>query len=119
MSDKRPKTIFLDIDGTILYHHGSLHNILLSKPRILDGVLDKLDQWNMLGYNIILTTGRPESMRSFTEKQLELLGISYNQLIMNIGGGCRFIINDDKPHCPVTAVAIVVKRNQGLKDINI
>lgn len=94
----RPKTIFCDIDGTLIKHDSPE---ISSKPNykmvLLEGTLEKLLEWDKLGYNIILTTGRKESMRRVTEKQLEEVGIFYDQLVMGIGGGERYIINDIKP----------------------
>lgn len=114
---KRAGTIFLDIDGTILSHKGSLTALMLEEPQILDGVLEKINQWEAAGFNIVMTTGRKESQRALTERQLEQLGIFYDQLIMGIGGGPRYLINDKKPNGSLTAVAINVDRNGGLKDI--
>jgi hypothetical protein len=115
-----PKTIFLDIDGTILKHMGSLSNILTQKKQnILEGVLTKLNEWESKRYNIILTTGRKESMRKFTEDQLTQLGIFWDQLIMGLGGGPRIIINDKKPDGTETCRAINLDRNKGLNDVEI
>jgi hypothetical protein len=59
-------------------------------------------------------------MRKFTEKQLEQAGIFYDMLIMGIGGGVRVLINDYKPNSTEeTAVAIVVDRDKGIKNIEI
>ena len=116
--DKRPKTIFLDIDGTILKHHGNLVNIYKNEPEVLDGVHEVLNDWDMKGYNIILTTGRKESLRKFTEKQLEDLHIFYDQLIMGIGGGVRYVINDFKPTSNLpTCHAITIDRNKGIRHL--
>jgi hydroxymethylpyrimidine pyrophosphatase-like HAD family hydrolase len=38
------KTIFCDIDGTLLKHHGSLSAQITNKPKILEGVLKRLDE---------------------------------------------------------------------------
>ena len=114
----RPKTIFLDIDGTILKHQGSLSSICTNDPEILDGVIETLNHWDMNGYNIILTTGRKESCRNITEKQLQSLGIFYDQLVMGIGGGTRFLINDFKPNSNLpTCHAITIDRNKGIKHL--
>ena len=69
-------------------------------------------------YNIIvLVTGRRESMRKNTEKQLSEAGIIYDQLVMGIGGGSRVLINDDKPNGTKTASAYSISRNNGIADI--
>jgi hypothetical protein len=58
-------------------------------------------------------------MRRVTEKQLEEVGIFYDQLVMGIGGGERYIINDIKPDGTITSNAISLNRNEGIKNINI
>jgi len=114
------KTIFIDIDGTILKHRGNLSNIYSEEPEILPGVLDKINMWNANGHKIILTTGRPESMKKLTKKQLYNLGIFYDQLIMGLTRGERIIINDIKPNNDMkTATAIQVNRNEGLINIDL
>jgi len=116
--DKRPKTIFLDIDGTILKHQGNLVSIYQNEPEVLDGVYETLNHWDMQGYNIILTTGRKESLRKFTEEQLRNLNIFYDQLIMGIGGGVRYLINDFKPNSNnPTCHAITIDRNKGISHL--
>jgi hypothetical protein len=67
-----------------------------------------------------LITGRRESMRKKTKKQLSKLGIFYDKLIMGIGGGSRIIINDRKPNsADDTCFAINIDRNQGIEKIDI
>jgi hypothetical protein len=116
----RPVTIFCDIDGTLVEHLDATVTAHPShEPNILSGTLEKLLEWDKKGYRIILTTGRKESMRSVTKKQLSKLGIFYDQLIMGIGGGHRVLINDSKNE-EITATAFVVKRNEeGIKNIEI
>ena len=81
--DIRPKTIFCDIDGTLVTHaKPTIAQLPTHKLNLLEGTLEKLLEWDKLGYNIILTTGRKESLRKITEKQLEEAGIFYDQLIM-------------------------------------
>ena len=120
MLDPRPKTIFCDIDGTLLEHFPPGSNFYEFDSKALPGVIDKLIEWDKKGYKVILTTGRKESMRKFTERQLEQAGIFYDMLIMGIGGGVRVLINDYKPNSTEeTAIAIVVDRDKGLKSIEI
>lgn len=114
----RPKTIFLDLDGTLIHHFGNLGAQIDNEPRILDGVKETLNAWDLKGYNIILTTGRRESMRKKTEEQLCSLGIFYDQLIMSIGGGVRVLINDLKQdNTQETAIAINIERNKGIRNL--
>ena len=116
----RPKTIFIDIDGTLIEHSENISKQFLSTPKLLDGTLEKLSEWDKKGYNIILTTGRREGVRKITENQLEELGIFYDQLIMGIGGGVRILINDKKKdRLDDTALSINLERNQGIGSIDL
>ena len=117
----RPLTIFCDIDGTLIKHQSPfIATCPNSKMELLAGTLDKLAEWDRLGYNIILTTGRRESMRRQTEKQLSEVGIIYDKLIMGIGGGSRVLINDKKPNSNKdTAYAISLTRDEGINNVQI
>lgn len=116
----RPLTLFIDIDGCLITHNGDLNTQLIRNPTLLPGVKEKFAEWDCRGYKIILTTGRKESCRSITEKQINELGLFYDQLIMGISSGVRVIINDLKPDSKIaTAVAINVSRNTGLDNIDL
>ena len=118
--DTRPKTIFCDIDGTLVTHQPPhITSDPNYKMQLLDGTLETLLAWDVKGYNIILTTGRKESLRKVTEMQLSAAGIFYDQLIMGIGGGYRYLINDSKPNGDISAIAINIERNKGIQDIDI
>ena len=120
MCDKRPYTIFCDIDGTLWNHVGEVSKQMSEGKKewgheLLPNTKKAIDTWDKLGYKIILTTGRKESMRTLTEKKLNHLGIVYDQLIMGLGGGTRIIINDRKPNGEKnTCHAINVVRNKGI-----
>ena len=89
----QPKTIFCDIDGTLVEHKGDIVKNYQESPSVLNNVLHTLKQWDKHNYKIILTTGRKESTRDATVKQLIELGIVYDQLIMGIPNGDRVLIN--------------------------
>ena len=118
--DPRPKTIICDIDGTLVRHYDP-HTVSKStyKMELLEGTIEKLLEWERKGYNIILLTGRKESMRKVTEQQLSIAGVFYDQLIMGVGGGPRYLINDYKPSGEEAAFAINIKRNKGIGGIKI
>jgi len=120
MEQINTKTLFLDIDGTLVQHvNPSVSSLPNHEMNVLNGTIEKLLEWNKKGYSIILTTGRRESNRDMTIKQLQKAGIFYDQLIMGVGRGPRIVINDKKPDGMMTAYAINIERNNGLKDINI
>ena len=119
--NNKPKTLFIDIDGVLFHHCGSGNaQAKLKKPALLPGVLNKFDEWDRKGYRLILVTGRHESVRVATERQLFEAGIVYDQLIMGLGGGNRVVINDFKPNSTIpTAEAICLERNKGLEAVNV
>jgi hydroxymethylpyrimidine pyrophosphatase-like HAD family hydrolase len=118
--DPRPKTIICDIDGTLVVHNKPSDAAKKSCELVLlEGTIDKLNEWERKGYNIILLTGRKESMRQVTIDQLTQLGIYYDQLVMGVGGGLRYLVNDYKPDGTEAAFSINIERNKGIKDINI
>ena len=112
------KTIFCDIDGTILKHQGQLSNITIDQE-LIEGTLDKLNEWFNSNYTIILTTARPESMRPLTIDQMSKYNINYDLLIMGLPTGERIIINDISGQGINRASAINLLRNNGIKDLKI
>jgi ribonucleotide monophosphatase NagD (HAD superfamily) len=115
---QKAKTIICDIDGCIVEHY----NDTLSKQmdaNILRGSLEKVNEWDKNGYNIILITGRRESQRQITEQLLRDHGVFYDQLIMGVGGGDRILINDRKPDGRKTAFAFNLNRNEGIRNVEI
>ena len=117
--NNKPKTIICDIDGVLLEHRNQgLSSQLNSGP--LRGTIEKINEWDAKGYNIILITGRRESLRDKTEQQLLMYDIFYDQLIMGVGGGDRIVVNDRKPNSDRdTAYAINLNRNEGIQDVKI
>lgn len=118
----RPKTIFCDLDGTLVRHCEDVS--FLCNPDfgllILPGVREMLRKIDINGYHLVITTGRKESMREATIKQLQTAGIMYDQLIMGIGGGERILINDRKKNSSSnTAFVINLERNGGMQDVEI
>ena len=79
-------SIFCDIDGTILHHLGSLaaQIQIQSDCTVLSNIREAFHLWDKQGYKIILTTGRRESTKAITEKQLVDNHIFYDTLIMNV-----------------------------------
>jgi hypothetical protein len=129
--------VFCDIDGTILKHLSgpngdkTISEYLLlvqdedykSVNDVLPGVAVKFSKWNKNGTRIVLTTGRPESMRELTEWQLEAAGLFFDHLLMGVGTGRRYLINDKKPANEehpemLTAYAINLDRNKGFEDLD-
>ena len=117
----RPKTIFCDLDGTLVKHSNPIDvqnpNLELE---VLPGTHERLVEWDTKGYYIVITTGGKESARQPTIKQLSRAGIIYDQLIMGFGGGDRILINDRKKDSERdTASVINLTRNKGVEDVEL
>ena len=113
-------TIFCDIDGTLIQHRPLSESCKKNHQMILlPGTIEKITDWDRKGYKIILTTGRKECMREATEVQLAEAGIFYDQLVMGIGGGSRYLINDKKPDGENACFSISLDRNVRIKDVDI
>ena len=111
----RPETIICDIDGVIFMHHGDITQQHLIKPVVLPGVIKTFQTWDLKGCALILITGRRESTRAHTERQLAEAGIIYDTLVMGVTGGRRVLINDGKADKTIsTTYSLQVERNVGL-----
>jgi FMN phosphatase YigB (HAD superfamily) len=113
------KTVFIDIDGTIFKHYGNLNMMVLQEPELIRGTVEKFLEWRKKEYYIVLTTARLEGMRQITQKQLTDAGLFYDQMIMGLPPGARILINDEKPDGTKTATSFCIKRDSGIRDINI
>lgn len=114
------KTVFCDIDGCIFKHHGDMMEIVSNPCEVLLGVRDMFKKWAHKGYTIVLTTGRPENRRAFTEQQIHEAGLFYSHLIMGLPRGPRVVINDVKPSKNIKMAACVnLERNKGMENVDI
>jgi NDP-sugar pyrophosphorylase family protein len=110
----KPKTIFCDIDGTILKHVHRFSDISSSDSEILPGVREKFNEWDSKNYKIILTTARKESARNLTERQLSDIGLPWDCLLMGITSGQRVLINDKLLESDIDrAIAVNLITNDG------
>ena len=117
---EKPKTIFCDIDGTLVKHAHRFSDLKDTEPILLPGVREKFNQWDSQGHKIILCTARKESAREMTELHLRMLGLCWDTLIMGVTSGQRVLIND-KLNVAHTdrAIGINVITNEGFKNIEL
>lgn len=113
------KTIFIDIDGTLIKHQGSLEKCIYGPVETIQYTEEKIQDWMLAGHRVIITTARPESTRKQTIKTLEECRIMYDMLIMGLPHGPRVVINDAKPNIGEMAVGITIKRNSGICEIEL
>jgi hypothetical protein len=116
----KPKTIFSDIDGTLV-HQVQFEEINPYSSVALPGAVEKMNQWYNEGHHIVLTTARPEYLRNTTVLEMALLGIPFHQLVMGIGRAERILINNASEERPEEkrAIAFQVEKNGGLENVNI
>lgn len=109
------ESYFLDWDGSLIWHQNLGVEIQITEPPILlPGVRDFVDSLVSKEATIIITTGRPEKYREATIQQLVDLNIPFHHLIMSLGRGKRFIVNDKKHNSLLdTCAAINLTRNRG------
>jgi len=114
------KTIFSDIDGTLVYQV-DFNEINPNTSIALPGVVEKMYNWYIEGYYIVLTTARPETLRQTTIDEMNILGIPFHQLVMGIGRAERILINNKSVKNPTEkrATAIEVEKNGGFVGIEI
>ena len=114
------KTVFCDLDGCVFKHHGDISAIMNNPCELLPGARDVFKDWGHKGYTIVLTTGRPESLRDLTNQQIRDAGLCYNHLIMDLPRGPRVVINDIKPERGTkTAACVNIDRNKGMENVDI
>ena len=115
----KAKTLFIDIDGTILKHQHTISDVYKNEAKVLPGVIEKINFWDSIGYKIIFITARKESTRQLTEQQLRQFGLAWDQLIMGISNGVRYLINDKlTDEDPDRSIAINVITDQGFRTID-
>jgi hypothetical protein len=108
-------TYFVDIDGTLIKYR-KFSEINDIPPTPIQSVINKVNNEYDSGAHVVITTARPESFRDFSIRELQIIGVKYHQLVMEIGRGTRYIINDRDPEAPEAdrAVGINLNRNEGL-----
>lgn len=117
------KTWFLDIDGCVFFHGGEdtteiAINLMENKQKLLEGTREMVSKWREAGDKIVITTGRPESLKELTKQQLLAAGIVYDYILCGLNQE-RHLVNDINSQGQDTAYAHNLIRNAGLKSINV
>lgn len=113
MSHVRPKTVFIDIDGTINMksHPGGTASENWFLPfTIAPGIHDLFDRLEKEGAVIVIITARPESQREYVASQLYTIGLWWDHLIMGLNSGPRILIDDNM------CCAVQVQLNAGVSE---
>ncbi len=113
-----PKTWIIDIDG-VIFEHNKYKELQPDEDETpLPGVVDFFSRIGKPDF-VILVTSRDERYRERTERSLKKADVCYNVIIMNLPVGERVVINDRKSSGLDTAFAINLRRNDGLKSVDI
>jgi len=118
MSEKNVKTIFCDIDGTLL-RQVDFNELNENNFEVLPGAIEKFREWIEAGHHIVITTARPESLRGLTIRQLGNAGFQCHQMVMGIGREERILINNNSKGEPDNhrALAVPVARDGGFANL--
>jgi dTDP-glucose pyrophosphorylase len=116
-SFKEAGTLFIDLDGTIFSHDSGggigIFDYNTSPTLVNEGIPEWLQSAKAAGYSIVITSARNESSRNLVEDQLTIFSIPYNEIILGLSGGPRFLFNDikDSLACLPTAYMMNYPRN--------
>lgn len=118
-SKEKPKTFFIDLDGTTLKHSYHSWDKNTSRMELLPGVLEKIIGWKQQGHHIVFTTARRGKNHPNLKQELLDLGLPVDQLLTDVESGQRILINDKlKDKDTDRAVAINVVTDSGFNTIN-
>lgn len=113
-TEKRPYTIFVDWDGTIVKHNYTPET---TPDEFLPGAVEMLKAWKEAGHMVVVTTARKRTL-----EVTELAGKLHEVLphclfIYGCTTGPRVLINDRSPEGMTKAFAINVDRDKGIGDV--
>ncbi|KAL9134855.1 MAG: hypothetical protein Q9175_003960 [Cornicularia normoerica] len=107
------KTLFVDIDGTLMNNSGQYFVPTWGTTAPLTKNVDHLNKLHATGrVRVILVTSRLEKFRDATVKQLERYGVKYDQILFGMLHASRVVINDYAPTNPYpSAECLNIPRN--------
>ena len=107
------KTLFVDIDGTLVKNSGQYFVPPWGPTAPLTENVEHLNKMHTTGrVRIILVTSRLEKFRDATVKQLEEYGVRYDQILFGMLHASRVVINDYAPTNPYpSAECVNIARN--------
>lgn len=110
---KEYKTLFVDIDGTLVYNSGEYSKKKWGETDAIENNVDYLNKLYSTGkVKIILTTARKKIYEKKTIEQLKKYNISYDNIIFDLYHGKRYLINDySETNKYPTSISINLERN--------
>ena len=112
------ETIFCDVDGVLLKHNNN-SNDKIEDNFLLKDCVNKLKEWKENNKLIILTTSRPKRTEYDFKILLKHLDIIYDDIIMGLNPGPRYLINDIKPSNPFVkqSISYNIIRDEGIDEL--
>jgi NDP-sugar pyrophosphorylase family protein len=116
---EKPKTFFIDIDGTTIKHSYHSWDKNPHHMELLPGVLEKINGWKQQGHHIVFTTARRGKNHPNLKQELMQLGLPVDQLLTDVESGQRVLINDKLRDKDIDrALAINVVTDSGFNTID-
>lgn len=105
-------TYIIDIDG-VLYQNGRRHWApRWGESAVIPQAARAIRELKQQGQCVVLMTSRPEEFRAATEQQLQTDRVPYDQLVMGVLHGTRYLVNDYANSTPFpAAVAVNTRRD--------
>lgn len=115
---RKYETIICDVDGVLIQHKPHSNDDAIDNV-LLGNCVEKLRIWKKENKKIILMTSRPETTSETFRELLTSLGIVYDNIVMGVNAGPRYLINDIKPSNIFVkqAVCFNLERDKGIDDI--
>lgn len=112
------ENIICDIDG-VLFKHTPNSNTAFDDNIVLNDCRNKLILWKSQHKKIFLMTARSKTTRNELITLLNNKGIYFDELIMGVNPGTRYVINDIKPSHIFTKQAVPINRirDTGIDDV--
>jgi hypothetical protein len=110
------RSLFCDIDGVLLHHEAGPNSLSASfvyPASPIQKNVSLIKEAFREGHYVALTTSRRLCERSNLQAEFERLGISYQDMLMSVADGPRYLINDRRPTNPEIdrAIALNVGRD--------
>jgi hypothetical protein len=111
-------TVLCDIDGVLLKHSNNSND----SPHdniIIGECIQKLNKIKEENNKIILVTARPSKTRETLQNLLNIFKIPYDDIVMGLNPGPRYLINDIKPSNPFVkqAISLNIIRDFGIEHL--
>ena len=112
------ETILFDVDGVLIKHKNS-SNDNIEDNILLGNCVKKLKELKENNKLIILATSRPKRTEDSFKQLLKELDITYDDIIMGLNPGPRYLINDIKPSNPFVkqSISCNVIRDKGIDNL--